>query len=79
MRRVSMLWLWLWTEAVALAASVLPSRAAYRVERWCIRRQRRPDAEGDTFASVAARRVALARLFRELHASRADHPARPAT
>jgi hypothetical protein len=70
-------WLWLWTEAAMAAALVLPAREALAVEEWCRRRRRPPPwsppvepviaAEGDTPASVQARREALIRLHRELH------------
>jgi hypothetical protein len=77
---VKRLWLWLWTEAAMfLAVSVLPGRDADAVETWCLR-LRRPSpwspppspvvvTEGDTPASALARREALVRLHRELHAT----------
>jgi hypothetical protein len=82
---MSRLWQWLWTEAAMfLAVLVLPGRDADQVEAWCLRRPRpRPwsppiapviVAEGDTPASARARREALLRLHRTIHA---DYRAAP--
>ncbi len=68
LNRLRLTWRRLWTEAVALASVfLLPAREAARVESWVLRVQARPDAEGDSVASVAACRDALRRLHQELH------------